>query len=259
MWIDDDFPTMLKMQDTDFRAQAESEQAKRLQKVEDRKKRAAREFAQLSAQHGVSGYDRNVMQQWIEAGACGKRPMLSFELSEMWISEEERAIRERTRQLEIQAEVAARQAEAVALRRTKARKAEKVALTLAAWDAEHPEEAAKRGQRKALVRGRRVHEEMERQLKAKAEAVRRSIHKRVSEGPGDLKERVLLLDEEEFRIWSEELATVEQLELFGKELFNDGKKLREADGPLLWRLFRQWAEATQGVEANDDDGGDPWD
>jgi len=244
MWMDDDFPAMLKMENPDFRAYAEAEQTKRFQRVEERKEKAAREFAQLSAQHPVTGYDRNVMQQWIEAGACGKRPRLSFELQEMWISEEERELRERTRQLELEAERLHRQAAAAALRRTKACKAEKVAVRLAGWDAEHPAEAEKRGRRKQLVQQRRAAEKAEREQKLKDEALRRSIHRRVNAGPGGLKERILQLDEEEFRIWSEGLATIEQLELFGQELFNDGKKLREADGPLLWRLFRQWAEAT---------------
>jgi hypothetical protein len=235
MWIDDDFPALALMNPGDFMAQAKAEVSRQWQKTEDRKEAAMRDFAQLSARHQLTGYDRNMMQQWLDSGACGQRPPLSFELRRNWKSEQELALERRARSLELQA-IAHEAAERVKRRdATKRLKSEKVAASLAAWDAEHPDEAAKREQRKGLVRARRAHEEAERKLKQQAEddeRRRQQEHKEQLLQIGSKiraggKQALLELDEQEFDLWCQEIATTEQLEAFGSDLLKDGKALRE--------------------------------
>ena len=235
------------MNPEDFVAQARAESERRQQKIEDRKAAAMHDFAQLSARHPITGYDRNMMQQWIDGGACGKRPPLSFELQRNWKSEQELTIEIRARSLELQA--MAHEAAERAKRRdaTKRLKSEQVAAKLAAWDAEHPEEAAKRDHRKGLVRGRREAEAMERKLKQQAEEDERRRQREHKEQLLRIsskiwaggKQALLELDEDEFDLWCTEIATVEQLEAFGSDLFKDGVKVRERSGPWLWRMVRQ--------------------
>jgi len=229
------------MNPEDFMAQAKAEVSRQQQKIEDRKEAAMRDFAQLSARHQLTGYDRNMMQQWLDAGACGNRPPLSFELQRNWRTEEELALERRARSLELQA--IAHRVDEEAKRRvaTKRLKSQKTAASLAAWDAEHPVEAAKREQRKGLVRGRRAHEDMERKLmrQAQEDALRwqqerkeqlLQISSKIRAGG---KQALLELDEQEFDLWCAEIATVDQLEAFGNDLFKDGVKARERSGP--WR------------------------
>jgi uncharacterized protein YehS (DUF1456 family) len=243
IWINDDFPTMLRMQDADFRAQAQAEADKRTAKVEERKAAAAREFAQLSAQHPITGYDRNIVRQWIEAGACGKRPALSFELHQDWKSEEERAIEDRARQLKWAAQRKEADAARVALLKAKAAKSEKVLMDRKWWDAGHQAAAQKREQRKGLVKARREAEEAERQEQKRRDAMRTAIIKKLRQA-GGTKAAILALDEEEFSMWSTEIASADQLEAFGADLFRDGVKLREEDGMLLWRWVRGLVEVS---------------
>jgi vacuolar-type H+-ATPase subunit I/STV1 len=234
MWTDSDLLKMAPLAEL-----VEKERLKKMARVEA----ARQELAQLSAQHPLTAYDWNVMEQWFLGGAGGKRPKLSFELRAEWRSEKDRMM-------------AARLANEARLRQIEERKAKRlanvqeVAARRAAWDAEHQEEAAKREARLALVRGRREQEAALRreqeeearrleEIKAEAKAFRLVIDCKVRSGG---KEAVLRLSEEEFEVWSNEIATVEQLEAFGEDLFDDGRLLRMEQGPWLWRLFRAMAD-----------------
>jgi hypothetical protein len=202
------------------------------QRRESRVAQARREIAALTAQQELTGYDRNVLDQWFAGGCGGRRPPLSFELKPQWKSQAQLIEEEQIRAL-MQQEARIRAAkERERLDAARAINRRGVLERRAAWDAAHPEAMEKRIQRKRLVKERKEREAAERrrlseELRAVQEHERRlrDINQKARVGG---KEAILRFSEDEFDLWLT-VASEEQLEAFGAELFRDGLKARQGD------------------------------
>jgi hypothetical protein len=189
---------------------------------QERMVQAWKEVEALTAQIELTGYDRNVLDQWFAGGCGGRRPPLSFELKPHW------KIQALMRQ-EAEAKAAKERERLAAARAIKRRG---VMERRAAWDEAHPEAMEKRIQRKRLVKERKEREAAERQrIAAEWRAVQerekrlREINQKARDGG---KDAILRFSEDEFDLWLE-VASEEQLETFGAELFRDGLKARQGD------------------------------
>ena len=258
MWIDDDSPKLLNaglITHDDFLEIAQRNHNQTKTEIAMRKQR---KFNETMA--GISGplnaYDRNVMRLWLEGGCVGNRPMLSFEIRAINKTPDEIKIEQRARELEIRAMAHEAAERAKRFRARKALKSERAAATKAAWDAEHPEEAGKREQRKALVSARRQQEKQEReaaeaerrrlmQLEQEHRALVAAVNKKIVDAGPRGKQALLQLNEDEFKIWSEEIASIEQLEAFGEDLFRDGTRLRQHFEEQQSPIARWWQAITQ--------------
>jgi hypothetical protein len=206
------------------------------EKVEARKAAAMRELAQLSAQHPLSGYDRNVIQQWIDAGACGRRPELSFEILRNFRSVHEIAAEEAARHELSRRRAAAAEKLRSELREKKKARSGKTRERRCEWDELHPVAAKVRDERRAVVKERRAAAFRQRQQELAEEAQVQRVMRFTGAGG---KAAVLQLNEEDFDQWMRHAST-EALEAFGEDLLKDGKKLRDRNEErgvgALWRL-----------------------
>lgn len=233
IWIDDDFPKMGMAQD-----EVDLIRAEQAERVEARKAAAMRDLAQLSAQHPLSGYDRNVIQQWIDAGACGRRPELSFEIIRQFRSAHEIAAEEAARQELSRRRAAAAEALRQELREKKKARSQSTRERRGQWDELHPVAAKVRDERRAVVKERRAAAFRQRQQELAEQAQVQKVMRITGTGG---KAAVLKLNEEDFDRWVRHAST-EALEAFGEDLLKDGKKLRNKDEEprvgALWRLVQ---------------------
>lgn len=171
-----------------------------------------REIARLSTAHPLTGYDRNVLQQWEKRGCAGARPPLSFELRDRWnreaVAEQEEIEREAIRVAQLKAEQ----------KEWRQRRAEERAAK-ERWRQENPDlaaaedaaAAAKERARRAAADQRRAREQRERELDdailSELERIRGQAN---SGGPHSLSSA-------EFLIWCEEIASPEDLEAFDRD------------------------------------------